>query len=78
MAILWGNLEELKAAALAKQQPFPPHDSAPAETVGLSNLPFYCCIAEYGQALDEDDLGSEESSGYTRLYDMSGARIFEE
>ncbi|CAD0097308.1 unnamed protein product, partial [Aureobasidium vineae] len=78
MAILWGNLEELKAAALAKQQPFPPHDPAPTEIVGLSNLPFYCCIAEYGQKLDEDDFGSEESSGYTRLYDMSGARIFEE
>ncbi|KAH0342347.1 hypothetical protein KCU81_g5709, partial [Aureobasidium melanogenum] len=78
MAILWGNLEELKTAALAKQQPFPAPQAAAAERTNLSNLPFYCFIAEYGQELDQDDIESADSSGYTTLYDMSGARIFQE
>ncbi|KAG9583545.1 hypothetical protein KCU77_g10803, partial [Aureobasidium melanogenum] len=78
MAILWGNLEELKIAALAKQQPFPAPEAASAEGTNLSNLPFCCFIAEYGQELDQDDIESAESSGYTILYDMSGARIFQE
>lgn len=78
MAILWGNLEELKAAALAKQQPFSAPQAAAAEGTNLSNLPFYCFIAEYGQELDQDDIESADSSGYTTLYDMSGARIFQE
>ncbi|KAI4724272.1 hypothetical protein E4T49_07993 [Aureobasidium sp. EXF-10728] len=77
MAILWGNLEEIKVAALAKQQPFPPHESAPTDTMGLSNLAFDCCVSEYGQALDGDDIDSGKPSSYTKLYDMSGARIFE-
>ncbi|KAG9654417.1 hypothetical protein KCU95_g13186, partial [Aureobasidium melanogenum] len=78
MAILWGNLEELKTAALAKQQPFPAPPAATTEGTNLSNLPFLCFIAEYGQELDQDDLESAETSGYTTLYDMSGARIFQE
>lgn len=78
MAILWGNLEELKTAALMKQQPFPAPEAATAEGMNLSNLPFFCCIAEYGQELDQDDIESAESSSYTTLYDMSGARIFQE
>lgn len=78
MAILWGNLEEIKAAALVKQQPFPALEATPAEGTNLSNLPFSCFIAEYGQELDQDDIESAESSGHISLYDMSGARIFQE
>lgn len=78
MAVLWGNLEELKTAALMKQKPFPALEANTAEGMSLSNLPFFCCIAEYGQELDQDDIESAESSGYTTLYDMSGARIFQE
>ncbi|KAK6006348.1 hypothetical protein QM012_006758 [Aureobasidium pullulans] len=78
LAILWGNLEELKAAALVKQQSFPALEAVPAEGPSLSNLPFSCFIAEYGQRLDQDDIESAESSGYITLYDMSGARIFQE
>ncbi|KAG9521833.1 hypothetical protein KCU93_g7194, partial [Aureobasidium melanogenum] len=78
MAILWGNLEELKTAALTKQQPFPAPQAVAIEGTNLSNLPFLCFIAEYGQELDQDDIESAESSAYTILYDMSGARIFQE
>lgn len=78
MAILWGNLEELKTAALAKQQPFPAPQAVTTEGTNLSNRPFLCFIAEYGQELDQDDIESAESSAYTIVYDMSGARIFQE
>jgi protection-of-telomeres protein 1 len=76
MAILWGDLEELKLAALQKQQPFPPSEATSAEDMRLSNLPFYCCIEEYGQELDEEDR-PDEFSAYTTLYAMTSTRIFE-
>jgi len=76
MAILWGNLEELKVAASLKQQPFPSSGTASAHDMGLSNLPFYCCIEEYGQELDEEDR-PDEFTAYTTLYALAKTRIFE-
>jgi hypothetical protein len=76
IAILWGNLEELKLAALQNQQPFPTSEATSAEDMGLSNLPFYCCIKEYGQELDEEDR-SDEFSTYATLYALASTRIFE-
>lgn len=76
MSILWGNLEELKVAASLKQQPFPPLEAVSNQHMGLSNMPFYCCIQEYGQELDEEDR-PDEFSTYTTLYALAGTRIFE-
>lgn len=76
MAILWGNLEELKVAASLKQQPFPSSEAASAQHMGVSNLPFYCCIEEYGQELDEEDR-PDEFTTYTTLYAIVKTRIFE-
>ncbi|THX22457.1 hypothetical protein D6D12_09148 [Aureobasidium pullulans] len=76
MAVLWGNLEELKSTAVAKQQPYPAHSSAPIEGMELSNLPFCCCIEEYGQKLDEADLELIETPLYERIHEMFGAHIF--
>jgi len=76
MAILWGNLEELKVAASLEQQPFPSSGTASAHDMGLSNLPFYCCIEEYGQELDEEDR-PDEFTAYTTLYALAKTRIFE-
>jgi protection-of-telomeres protein 1 len=76
MAILWGDLEELKIAASQKQQPFPSPEAVSAQDMGLSNLPCYCYIREYGQELDEDDR-PDEFTAYTTLYAMFGTRIFE-
>ena len=76
MAILWGDLEELKVAAVHKQQPFPASEAVSAQDMGLSNLPFYCIIEEYGQELDAADR-PDEFSTYTTVYSMVGTRIFE-
>ncbi|KAI5207377.1 hypothetical protein E4T39_01856 [Aureobasidium subglaciale] len=79
MAILWGNLEELKADATAKHQPYPPDPSDPSVVAGgmkLSNLPFHCCVEEYAQELDEADSGSDEALGYMTVYAIFGTRIF--
>ena len=74
MAILWGNLEELKIAAREKDQAYPSED--PAASSGLSNLPFECCIREYAQELDAEDNETEDGeAAYVRLYGMYGARI---
>ncbi|KAI5209678.1 hypothetical protein E4T38_02358 [Aureobasidium subglaciale] len=76
MAVLWGNLEELKTDATAKHQPYPPDPLVVAEGMELSNLPFHCCIEEYGQELDEADIGSDEAFGYMTVYAIFGTRIF--
>lgn len=75
MAILWGDLEELKVAASHKQQPFPLSEAISAQDMGLSNLPFCCCIEEYGQELDEEDR-PDEFTAYTTLYALTRTRIF--
>lgn len=77
MAVLWGNLEELKSAAAAKQQPYPPHPSIPVEGMELSNLPFFCCINEYGQKLDDFDLDLVETTEYQRVHAMFGTRVYQ-
>lgn len=76
MSILWGDLEELKTAASLKQQPFPSSEGVSAQDMGLSNMPFFCCIQEYGQELDEEDR-PDEFPTYTTLYALVGTRIFE-
>lgn len=65
MFVLWGTLEETKAKGEA---------SAKAR-----NLPFECCIMEYGAKVDEEDgedKGAEQASmGFCRMYAMFGTTI---
>ncbi|KAK4505694.1 hypothetical protein PRZ48_003659 [Zasmidium cellare] len=42
---------------------------------GLSNLPFECCIQEYGVEMDEDDTAKKETLGWQRMYSMFGVTI---
>ncbi|KAF2161297.1 hypothetical protein M409DRAFT_28336 [Zasmidium cellare ATCC 36951] len=43
---------------------------------GLSNLPFECCIQEYGIEMDEEDPGKEKAPlGWQRMYSMFGVTI---
>ena len=41
--ILWGDLEERKAKAIAEGNSATPHNWGP-----VSSVPFTCCIKEYG------------------------------
>ncbi|KAF4551104.1 putative protection of telomeres protein [Elsinoe fawcettii] len=74
--IIWGNLGELKSAArsdLASE-----HDPKDYWSGQLSNLPFDCCIQEYGQALDDDDamVGAEEEElGWMRLFSLCETNV---
>ncbi|GAB7352531.1 hypothetical protein MBLNU459_g2924t1 [Dothideomycetes sp. NU459] len=82
LAILWGNLEERKLAALTAQQPYPPHPTNKSNDEAqmsprdneLSNLPFTCCMKEYGQPVDKEDL-EEYPSGYIQVYNLFGTTI---
>lgn len=43
---------------------------------GLSNLPFECCIQEYGVEMDDDDpVKGEAPLGWQRMYSMFGVTI---
>ncbi|KAG8631969.1 hypothetical protein KVT40_001109 [Elsinoe batatas] len=68
--IIWGNLTELKAAA--ESDPQVKSDEKEYWSAKLSNLPFDCCIQEYGQPVDADDeatLGLD-SRGWIRLFSL--------
>ncbi|KAF2719748.1 hypothetical protein K431DRAFT_271988 [Polychaeton citri CBS 116435] len=57
---LWGNLEETKS---------------PQSAQTLSNVPFECCIREYGQPVDIRDKSENASTDYIRLYQLFGVTI---
>ena len=80
LAILWGNLEERKLEAFQANTPYPPTagnagDISRTNTVdlSLSNLPFECCIREYGQELVEED--DAETSKWIQIFGMFGTHI---
>ncbi|KZM20988.1 uncharacterized protein EKO05_0005220 [Ascochyta rabiei] len=67
---LWGNLAELKEELRARSAdlPLPPGDNR------LQNLPFDCCIEEYGHEV----LVSEENpTGYQRLHKLALTKIMD-
>lgn len=81
LAILWGNLEERKCAAQAVNEPYPTEapasvDSTIAEPIDpeLSNLPFQCCIREFGQHVDKEDR-SQSSQEWIQVFGMFGTTI---
>jgi hypothetical protein len=92
MFLLWGNLEELKRSILEKRDAAaarardgqPPDSSydALANTVirpeSISNLPFGCCISEYGVKVPESD-GSKADAGlgfrWKRIHRLERTRI---
>lgn len=85
-AILWGNLEERKLGCQKANLPYPPPPSTKGkgkekETAQmgqrddeLSNLPFTCCIQEWGHPVDKKDL-EEYPSGFIRIYRLAGTTI---
>ncbi|KLU92125.1 hypothetical protein MAPG_11072 [Magnaporthiopsis poae ATCC 64411] len=88
---LWGNLEELKRARLDRldakkrlQENLPPPcsdaDSVPGagDEEQLSNLPFSCCIKQYG-VKTKTNKGNEANAGkghkWTRVFALFGTKI---
>lgn len=84
LAILWGNLEERKAE---QQQQLTENDlSKPSEPtkdpisaavdVQLSNLPFECCIKEYGvKILEEDKAHTPDKLDWVQVFGIFGITI---
>ncbi|KAF2156559.1 hypothetical protein K461DRAFT_288963 [Myriangium duriaei CBS 260.36] len=72
--ILCGNLRELKtdqnAAAAAADALLDLPVDEDRWSGKLSNIPFDCCIEEYGQPLDDDDRWSPDDPGWIRLFAM--------
>lgn len=74
---LWGNLEEIKSAASQSC-----HGSELANAGSdidvwngaLSNVPFECCIAEYGQPIDNDDEDKKEED-WVQIFELQGTTI---
>lgn len=65
LAVLWGNLEEIKSAALRNENNNEDHDIWKG---ALSNVPFECCIVEYGQPLNGDDDGGKDD--WIQMFEM--------
>ena len=67
MDILCGNLVELKEGAVVRAL----NDTHDPWSGALSNVPFTCCLNEYGQPLDEEDVEADgRSDGWIRLYEI--------
>ncbi|SMR46543.1 unnamed protein product [Zymoseptoria tritici ST99CH_1E4] len=68
--ILWGNLEEIHSAGAEE-------GGVEAMQQELSNLPFECCVMEYGVERDDDDpeKGQRPEEAWKRMYGMFGATI---
>jgi hypothetical protein len=66
--ILWGNLEEIQNGDGNDEQKMKQE---------LSNLPFECCVMEYGVEMDEDDpeRGIGPIGAWKRFYGLFGATI---
>lgn len=80
LTVLWGNLGELKDKHVLKG------GTEPFNADGLTSLPFYCCVYEYGVKrsqleLDyEDGVASYETNpetffGWERRFAMHGTTI---
>jgi len=72
MDILCGNLTELKSEGMKYHDTAGRYDdSGNYWQDRLSNLPFHCCIQEYGQPLDDIDISnSAETDQWIRLFEM--------
>lgn len=68
LAVLWGNLQEVKTPAEDDEIPW-------ADSV--SNLPFDCCIREYGEKVEneEDAAALRAELGWIRLHRLFGTTI---
>lgn len=82
LSILWGNLEERKSEATSAGQPYPPNvmkkGPSSASDPELSNIPFDCCIKEYGIELQKhhiDFTNLRTSQGYARTFGLNGITI---
>jgi hypothetical protein len=78
--ILWGNLEEVQRGEGASGSSGNEENGKGERVLGeVSNLPFDCCIMEYGVEMDEDDPERWDEEGpvgqWKRLYGMFGATI---
>ena len=72
MSILWGNLEELKGAVTSHS---PGIDQSDPWESKLSNVPFECCIEEYGQELDPEDIAGATPDEFVRIFQMTKTTI---
>src|SRR5690349_21158485 len=88
---LWGNLEELKRARLDSldvkkrlQENLPPPCSDVDSVQGagdeeqLSNLPFSCCIKQYGvktRTNKEKEANAGKGHKWTRVFALFGTKI---
>ncbi|GAM89063.1 hypothetical protein ANO11243_070970 [Dothideomycetidae sp. 11243] len=70
--ILCGNLRELKDEQLAGSAADQTEPSADPDAWSgkLSNIPFECCIQEYGQQLDAEDMAPGDETTWTRIFAM--------
>ena len=74
MCILWGNLEESRRVREEDD------DEMDLDGVGererVSNMPFECCIQEYGVEVDgDDDERKERAFGFERCFAATGVTI---
>jgi protection of telomeres protein 1 len=89
MAILWGNLGEIKDKAAAKKERnggvappgglrAPPPDSSDSEDEepALANMPFACYIKQYGVPFQRGvEAGAQPAQRWTRVFALTGTQI---
>ena len=76
LSTLWGNLEEIKTkAAMLDDEPQLDGVMSDPWNGQLSNVPFECCIEEYGQMLDPEDRHDTSSEDFIRLFQMTNTSI---
>jgi protection of telomeres protein 1 len=89
--ILWGELEERKARLkprnVKSKSTQPPPDSSDDEgrpvsgkknTGEIANLPFSCCIRQYGVKVPEEDISKADAGGgkrWQQMFGLFGVRI---
>ncbi|KAJ9618961.1 hypothetical protein H2203_008777 [Taxawa tesnikishii (nom. ined.)] len=77
--VLWGDLEEKKSEAQSRGLP----SSLPGEVIredmlsghAPDNVPFECCIREYGQQVDPEDMSEDTLMGWIRIFEIFETRI---
>ena len=81
LCILWGNLQELQYLAMDTSKGT---STVETDAVGrdywkgaLSNLPFECCIREYGQRVEDeqDEQDEQATDNWVRCYELFGTTI---
>lgn len=83
MAILWGNIGEVKDQAAAKRKmaargglQAPPPDSSDGEGEELANMPFACYVKQYGVPLQRDgEAGARPVQEWMRVFALMGTQI---